>query len=200
MEKNMGSENNDKIIRQIKLYTYVTSTVYHGPDDLILHFRISRRMLQRDLKDLRDAGALRLRLDRKENTYIEADEPAAFDETAAGRHRQHLVRLNRLTTLIDKLPRTPMYDLEQYESEYSEYLDYKEFMAEDPITFPPEDLWDPPEQPVWENIKTAYYTLFPDSNERTRQRDFAALKAAGFDIHYDPRYRNFIFDDLYEAY
>ncbi|MBO6148179.1 MAG: hypothetical protein J6O55_02435 [Lachnospiraceae bacterium] len=190
----MGSKNNDKIIRQISLYSYITSTFYHGPDDLMGHFGINRRMLQRDLKDLRDAGIIRLKYYKKDNNYVESDTPAVFDESATGRHRQHLMRLKRLTTLIDKLPRTPMYDLETYESEYRQYLEYKEYMAEDPVTFPPEDLWEPPEKPVWENIKSVYYELFPNSNERMRQRDFQALNDAGFYIHYERKYRNYIFE------
>lgn len=195
----MGSKNNDKIIRQISIYSNILSTVYHGPDDLMKRFGINRRMLQRDLKDLRDAGIIRLKLDKKENNYIKAEIPVEFDGSATGRHRQHLVRLNRLATLINRLPRTPIYELNTYEMEYQEYLDYKEYMVEDPKTFPPGDLWNPPVMPVWENIKEAYYELFPDSSERMRQRDFEALNEAGFDIHYDRKYRNFIFVDSSEC-
>lgn len=191
----MASKNNNKIIRQLSIFIDISTTTYHGPEDLMKRFDISRRMLQRDLKDLKDAGIIRLKLDRKDKNYIEDEKPAVFDETSKGRHRQHLIRLRRLCILYDRLPRSPIYDIEKYESEYQEYLDYKEYMAEDPETFPPEDLGKPPQKPVWEDIRAAYYKLFPDSSERMRQRDFNALNDAGLDISYNRRYRNFIFDD-----
>ena len=191
----MASNNNDKIIRQLALYIYICSTTFHGPDEIMNDFHIKRRMLQRDLKDLRDAGIIGLRYDKKTDNYVEDKKKAEFDEAAAGRHRQHLIRLRRLCILYDRLPRAPIYDIEKYESEYQKYLDYKEYMKEDPETFPPEYLCDPPEKPVWEDIKAAYYELCPGSNERMRQRDFEALNDAGLDIHYDRRYKNFIVND-----
>lgn len=191
----MSISSDSKMTRQLKLYRNICETWYHGPDELMERFGISRRILQRDLKDLRDAGVVRLKLDKKQNNYIIADEPPVFDESAAGRHRQHLVRLKRLTTLIDRLSRTDIYELEQYESEAEEYLWYKEAMAADPEAFPPEDLADPPQMPVLEDIKASYYTLFPDSSERMRQRDFHALNDAGYNIYYSRRYKAIIFDD-----
>ena len=192
--------NNSKIIRQLCLYRNIRRTWYHGPDELMKRFNISRRMLQRDLKDLRDAGAIRLYLDKKNNNYVESKEPPVFDESATGRHRQHLIRLNRLTTLMDELKRTDMDALRRYESDLEDYIWYKEAMEEDPEEFPPEDLDEPPEFPILEDIKASYYTLFPDSNERMRQRDFSALNDAGYKIYYSHKYRSFIFEDPYEYY
>ncbi len=187
--------NNPKIIRQLKLYRNICKTWYHGPDELMERLQISRRMLQRDLRDLRDAGVIRLRLDRKNQNYIESDDPPLFDESVTGRRRQHLVRLNRLTTLMDKLERTDCEALSRYESELEEYRWYREAMEENPEEFPPEGLGDPPKKPVLEDIKASYYALFPDSNERMRQRDFRALRDAGYDITYSHKYRTIIFEE-----
>ncbi|MCR5251999.1 MAG: hypothetical protein K6E50_15500 [Lachnospiraceae bacterium] len=189
-----------KMTRQLMLYRNICRTTFHGPEELMRRFGIGRRMLQRDLKDLRDAGVIRLELDKKQDNYVESKKDAAFDETAVGRHRQHLARLNRLATLMDKLERTDMEALFSYESEAEEYSWYLEAMEEDPETFPPEDLGDPPLMPPLEDIRASYYLLFPDSNERQRQRDFKALNDAGYHIYYDHRYRRIIFDDpwLYE--
>ncbi len=190
--------NNTKIIRQLRLYRNICKTWYHGPEELMARFKISRRMLQRDLKDLRDAGVIRLKLDRKHNNYVDAEEPPVFDESADGRHRQHLIRLRRLTTLMDHLERTDMDQLSRYESAVEEYDWYREAMAEDPETFPPEELGDPPVMPLLEDIKASYYSLFPDSNERMRQRDFRALNDAGYNIYYSHKYRTIIFEDDWE--
>ncbi|MBR4758862.1 MAG: hypothetical protein IK078_01760 [Lachnospiraceae bacterium] len=188
-----------KMTRQLMLYDNICKTYYHGPEELMHRFGISRRMLQRDLKDLRDAGALCLRYDKKERNYIPAKEDPVFDESAVGRRRQHLLRLRRLTTLIDQLERTDMHALDLYMGDLEIYEFYKESMIDDPENFPPEDLGDPPEMPEMADIKASYYSLFPDSNERKRQRDFAALNEAGFEIYYSHRLGVFIFDESGEA-
>jgi len=188
----MTGANDSKIIRQLKIYLNILTTTFHGPEELMERFGISRRMLQRDLKDLRDAGVLRLKLIRKEKNYIDAEKPPVFDETSTGRHRQHLLRLRRLTTLIDQLERTDLQELQCYESELEEYELHKEYMADDPVTFPPDELPPAPKKPVPADIKASYYTLFPNSNERMRQRDFRALTEAGFVIFYDRKYKAFI--------
>ena len=190
--------NNAKIIRQLLLYLNICKTWYHGPGDLMERFKINRRMLQRDLKDLRDAGVIRLTLDKKNNNYVYAEKPPVFDETSTGRHRQHLIRLRRLTTLMDNLARTDMDKISHYESEVEEYDWYKEAMVEDPEEFPPENLGDLPKIPVLEDIKASYYLLFPDSNERMRQRDFRVLNDIGYNIYYSHKYKAIIFEDYWE--
>ncbi len=196
----MGNSINAKMMRQLEIYMNIQQTEFHGPDDLMRRFKINRRMLQRDLKDLRDAGVIRLKLDKKHNNYIESDKPPVFDESATGRHRQHLVRLNRIATLIDELERTDVYKLEQYESEYNEYLDLIELSKEDPITFPPESIGDPPVMPHLTDVNASYYSLFPDSNERMRQRDYQALNELGYEIHYSRKYKTVIFKDTFWDY
>ncbi len=182
-----------KMTRQLKLYRDICSSYYHGPDELMQSFNISRRMLQRDLKDLRDSGSISLKLDKKTKNYIESENPAVFDDSSTGRRRQHLIRLNRLTTLIDRLERTDTYELDRYESALEEYAYGLELSEEDPQTFPPEEIGEAPVMPELEDIKASYYSLFPESNERMRQRDFKALRDAGFDIYYSHKYRTIIF-------
>ena len=120
---------------------------------------------------------------------------AGSEGSATGRHRQHLIRLNRLTALMDRLERTDMEVLYRYESSLEEYIWYKEAMEEDPEAFPPENLGDMPKMPVLEDIKASYYELFPNSNERMRQRDFSALRDVGYEIYYSHKYRRIIFED-----
>ncbi len=186
---------NVKMKRQLEIYMNIKKTKFHGPDELMRRFKISRRMLQRDLKDLRDAGVLKLKLDKKHNNYIDSDKTPVFDESATGRHRQHLIRLNRIATLINRLERTDIYELEKYEFAYEEYLNFIDFSIEDPITFPPESIGDPPVMPTLTDVNASYYSLFPDSNERMRQRDYQVLNELGYEIHYIRKYKTVIFKD-----
>ncbi len=197
-----------KMARQLQIYDRVSCAptpeeisfgVIIGPSELIREFGISQRMLQRDLKDLRDCGLISLKYNRARNMYIQSGEPV-FDENAGERRRQHLRRLYRLGTLIDNLTRTYCSELDQYESLVQELEDFIEFSKEDPETFTPEDIAELrrkllDEYPEFPDLKAEYHLLFPDSSERTRQRDFKELREAGFDLYYDPVYRTYIFKE-----
>ena len=90
-------------------------------------------------------------------------------------------------------------DLEQYEFGVQEFEEYLELSKEDPENYPPEDIEDMrefyiPQDFEFYDLKAEYYALFPDSNERTRQRDFEEMNRAGFDIYYSRKYKSFIFE------
>ncbi len=186
---------NPKMRRQLLMYNNICHTEYHGPEDLMRRFKISFRTLQRDLRDFRDAGILHLKHDKKRNNYILHDKDPVFNETVTGRRRQHLIRLHRLCTLIDRLERTDMDAFDRFITDLDDYLWYREVMVEEPDKFPPEECPDRPVMPQLEDIKASYYSLFPDSNERQRQRDFKALREIGYEIYYDHQYRIIIFDN-----
>ncbi len=160
-------------------------------------FGISQRMLQRDLKDLRDCALINVKYNKARDMYIKSEDPV-FDESAKGRHLQHLRRLYRLGTLISKLSRVYQNEIDQYESLVQELNDYIEFSQEDPETFPPEDIDEMRDNvesayPYFPDLKSEYYALFPDSNERTRQRDFKELRDAGFELDYNKKYKTYIY-------
>ena len=50
------------------------------------------------------------------------------------------------------------------------------------------------------DLKAEYYALFPNSNERTRQRDFKELREAGFNIYYSEEYKTYIFEEDVDEY
>ncbi len=194
-----------KIRRQLHLYDRIfdippvsdpRGTII-GPDELMGILGISRRMLQRDLKDIRDCGLINARYDRKRNRYLDAG-GAVFDESAGERRKQHLRRLYRLGTLITKLSRTPYEDIENYECAVRNYNELLEMHEEDPETITQESLEAEleymPDEPEFYDLKAEYYALFPDSNERTRQRDFKELHDAGFPIYYSSDYKTYIFE------
>ena len=190
----MSSTNKpSKMTRQLKIYYRLTFSQIIGPADIMLEFNITRRMLQRDLKDFKDSGLLNTKPDRKNNNYIKSDD-AVFDESAPKRRKSHLVRLYRIGTLIHELSKTGKEDLHMYGSALDDYVFEIQLSKQNPTEYPPEEISDKPEPFDFPNIKAEYYALFPDSNERTRQRDFEELNRAGFKLYYDRKYKTFIFE------
>ena len=191
-----------KMARQLQVYNLISSingeSVYNA-EELVRELGIPRRMLQRDLKDLRDCGLIKLKFNRRENRYVPGGK-AVFDETATPQRKKHLKRLYRLGTLILGLSQTSSKVLESYERALREYNEYCEEVKDDPENNSPEDLaamykFYINEKPEFFDLKAEYYELFPDSNERTRQRDFEEMNNAGFTIYYSRKYKTFIFED-----
>lgn len=201
-----------KMTRQLLIFDLIKDVPYPkksslgtiiGPSELMKKFGIPIRTLQRDLKDLRDSGLINVRYNKSGDRYLESDKKPVFDESVGERRKQHLRRLYRLGTMIESLPCVYVSDLDDYESLLREYYDYVEWSREEPETFTPEDVERKYEEamahkPKFPNLKAEYYALFPDNNERTRQRDFKALRDAGFDINYSHEYKTIIYlvDDL----
>lgn len=126
---------------------------------------VSRRTIQRDIGDLTDAGLVCMEYSKKKRGYVWADEWAGtpeFKEDATGRRRQHLNRLNRLGTLMTEMENedVPLWEKNWDEKTYG--ISKKRFTS-----------------------KVSYYEIFPDSSERTRQRDFETLRRIGFIVYYD---------------
>ena len=111
---------NSKILRQIRLFNYILYTECHGPSELIRYFKINKRMLGRDLKDLRDSGVIDLKYDKESDNYIVRGE-AVFDDTAAPRRKQHLRRLYRLCRITEEFETDYMEALEEYAGKRREY-------------------------------------------------------------------------------
>lgn len=197
----MGTKKRSKMARQLQLYNIIAqirSGAVYSPAELMDSFGISLRMLQRDLKDLRDCGLINVSFKKSENKYVIAGE-AVFDESAAARRKQHLTRLYRIGTLIVSLSRTDPDELEYFEYGLKQFNDYLEDVKTDPDNNPPEDIEDMrsfyiPHELEFYDLKAEYYALFPESNERTRQRDFEEMTCAGFTIYYSRKYKSFIFE------
>ncbi len=197
-----------KMTRQLQLYDLLRDVpdMDHieygrliGPTEIINGWRISLRMLQRDLKDLRDSGLINIKYNKSMDRYIDAGNPV-FDDTAGERRKQHLRRLYRLGTLITHLSKTPHSEIDAYECGIREFNEYVELTKEDPKEFPPEDIemmreFYIPEPPAFYDLKAEYHSLFPNSNERTRQRDFKELSDAGFPIYYSREYKTYVFEE-----
>lgn len=200
----MAKSNGLKMARQLQIYDLlagVRNGAVYSPTEMMAAFGISRRMLQRDLKDIRDCGLISVVYDRAEDKYVLGSKHAIYEEIPV-RRKQHLNRLFRIGTLTQSLSRTNSDDLERYEFGEKEFEEYLELSKADPENYPPEDIeimreFYIPQDFEFYDLKAEYYALFPDSNERTRQRDFEEMNRAGFDIYYSRKYKSFIFEYYY---
>ena len=169
-----------KMTRQLKLYYYLISTEYHGPDDLTLLFGYPNiRMIQRDMKDLRDCGLVAdIKYDRREKNYIITGEYSEISSGIPKRRLEHLIRLRRLGTIVTEFEPTDEYELSAYEDELDAYKWDMEEYNSDPEGFI-ENWGEKPVEPEpmkFFDVKKAYYKLFPGSSERKRQRGVCPAK------------------------
>ena len=200
----MAKSDGTKMARQLQIYNCIASIrndAVYSPTELMDIFKISRRMLQRDLKDIRDCGLINVKYDKSQDRYI-LGEDIVFDDSASPRRRQHLLRLYRIGTLITTLPQIDIEALHSYEDRLEEFNEFVEETKDDPDTTP-ESIetvrsFMIPDEVDLPDIKEKYYALFPDSNERTRQRDFKEMNRAGFNIYYSRKHKAFIFE--YDEY
>ncbi len=195
----MAKNGVSKMSRQLLIYDVVINIrdgAVYNPTELTNFLGISRRMLQRDLKDLRDCGLINLKYDRTKDMYVVAED-TVLDDTIGTRRKQHLARLYRIGTLLHNLSSINSEEFERYEQGLQEFDEYVEESKTDPVNFPPEDIelmrdFYIPKIEFYD-LKAEYYALFPDSNERTRQRDFEEMNRAGFEIFYSRQFKAFIY-------
>lgn len=188
-----------RIFRQIRLYHYLIhhKEGYRGPKELKQFLCADTRMLQRDLKDIRDAGLLNLKYQKKNDNYIDTKEPAAFTKKPVKeKRREHLLRLRRLCILMDQLEGPDPEEVDQYESALYDYQCELEYSMEDPETFPPDEIEGPPKPPEFPDVKAQYEALFPGQSTRTRQRDFETLSKAGYTITYHSAFKAYVIRDF----
>lgn len=157
-----------KLERQLLLYDIFSGCMVTRLEDITMRIPIQKKMIQRDIRDLMDAGLIRVAYSRKEQGYVENGQPA-FNGAAAGRRKEHLSRLNRLGRLMKEL--------------YNEDIPLWEKKDR-------EEVWG--EQETYITAKQSYQELFPRLSERTRQRDFKVLNHIGYEVYYDNQERCFI--------
>lgn len=140
--------------RQLLLYDIFRSCEQVSYEEITTRLPIGRKMIQRDIRTLTDAGLICVRYSRKAKAYIHSEQPPAFCGDADGKRYAHLKKLNRIATLMAEL----VTDSESYyEDDGDEYF----------------------------SCKKCYYELFPNANEKMRQRDFAQLNRIGYRVYYD---------------
>ena len=185
-----------KIERQISLFMLMyDEEAFHGRREVFHRGLASNlRMLQRDMRDLTDAGLLKMKYDAQHDQYIGKTiqtEKFEINPEATGRRRQHLLRLHRLCVLL--------YDLEGSESsvveDYEDSLYYYQEDLKDARIHPEEYSEDElikPELPRLSDARDSYRHLFPECCSKTMHRDFEMLKKFGVEVKYYPRYKVYL--------
>ena len=101
--KNAYWKSGEKISRQVRIYHQLTHTSFHGSEEIMQEVPgLSVRMLQRDMKDLTDAGCISVKYDKKAKNYINREVSPTFNDDVEGKRRTHLIRLSRLCSLFEQ--------------------------------------------------------------------------------------------------
>jgi len=140
--------------RQLLLYDIFHGCEQVSYEEITSRLPIGRKMIQRDIGILTDAGLICVQYSRKDKAYIHSVQKPVFHESAVGKYRTHLLKLRRIATLMTELY---MEDDSYYYDDGDDYY----------------------------SCKKCYYELFPNANERMRQRDFEQLNRIGYRIRYD---------------
>ncbi len=173
----------NKLQRQLTLLAFMIHTEFHSPYDVMTHFRYpNRRAMERDFKDLRDAGVIRVKYKKMDDSVVtfDGDETvndnyivdvllgSEIKETVNG--SPHLEELNHMARLIAGLPQTDFEALYQYEQGMKS------------------------KQPVLADAAEAYHRIFPGTDESNRERDFKKMNRLGFCVEYSENYKGYIVD------
>lgn len=155
-----------KIERQVLLYEVLSGSKITDKEFIFSYLPIGNRMLERDMKDLSDAGLINLRFDRKRKCYVKNEKEYIIDGSEWTEvKRRHLKRLYRLCHLIDNL-------------QNDEVIWNEEFIREEKMT-----------------AAKSYREMFPECSPRTMQKDFVTLNRIGYPIKYDRKLRYYKFFD-----
>ena len=153
--------------RQLLLYDIFRGSEQVEYEDITSRLPIGKKMIQRDIKTLTDAGLIRVKYSKKDKAYIhDSANPPSFKENVKGKYRIHLIKLRRIATLMNEL--------------YTDRDSYYEADGD-----------------AYYSCKSCYYELFPEANERMRQRDFAHLNNIGYAVTYDNSDRRYKMWDRY---
>lgn len=148
-----------KIQRQLKEF-HIFRTVECVDYKLLKYwFSVNERTMQRDIKDLTDAGLISVTYSQHpyKKGYISDGKTPYMHEEENRNRRMHLRKLNRIGTLMQKL-----------------YDPYEGFA----------DLRDECRQ-VKDTVKAQYTALFPDLCEKTMRRDFRLMCEIDYFVEYD---------------
>ena len=153
-------EKMPRLERQLRLYEVICKYKIAQFSNICEVFPYNKRLLQRDLADLKGAGLVSVKYSRKGKGYFITGIPK-LNEKAAPCKMAHLKRLNRLGKLMSGLENDdiPLWEKKDNEED-GEVREY--FTAKD-----------------------SYNQMFPGLSERTRQRDFEVLRNIGFQVFYD---------------
>lgn len=92
-----------KTERQLLLYEIIYTSHIIELEEAMKRLEASRKMIMRDIKDLTDAGLIRLRYSRKEKAYLKENPTGTLNEPEGTRRHQYLKKIIRLTRFMEEL-------------------------------------------------------------------------------------------------
>lgn len=146
--------------RQLLLYDIFIGSRQVSYEDITSRLPIGKKMIQRDIRILTEAGLISVQYSRKDKAYIHSEREPVFNDNAKGKQRTHLMKLRRIAALMTGL--------------YTDNTSYYEDDGDD-----------------YYSCKKCYYEMFPDANEKMRQRDFKQLNRIGYVICYENTERRY---------
>ena len=148
-----------KLERQLLVFEIISKCKVTEYREITSRIPISKRTIQRDVKDLTDAGLICVEFSKKENGYIHVGPPEFNSSISDEKKKKYLQHLHRLGTL--------MWHLESnWDDDYEELLKMEmegEVHLED---------WEKEEHFT---AVDSYLELFPDCSEEDWNQDFEIL-------------------------
>ena len=92
-----------KIERQLLLYEIIYLSQEVEMAGLMKHLNASKKTIERDIKDLTDAGLVKLTYSRKEKSYQKEEAIGIISEPNGTRRYIHLKKLQRLAIFMEEL-------------------------------------------------------------------------------------------------
>lgn len=89
--------------RQLLLYDICRNCEQVSYEEITVRLPIGRKMIQRDIGTLTDAGLICVKYSRKAKAYIDSGQQPVFCEGVKGKSYAHLKKIKRIATLMTEL-------------------------------------------------------------------------------------------------
>lgn len=173
-----------KLERQLLMYDIFSQCTVIEFVEITNLLPINKKMIERDIKDLTDAGLISVTFSKKENGYIHSGEPKFCETETNERRKEHLMRLVRLATLMRELD-------SNWSDDYEEMLELEIKEGE--------TYFSEAEKLTHYTAVDCYYELFPDASEKDWKRDFETLNHIGYTIYCTEK-GNYYTSDMFESH
>lgn len=102
-----------KIQRQLLLYEFIYTSKEITIAELTRRLCAGKKTIQRDIRDLTDAGIIKLIYSRKDKSYRSTEATGVILEPENTARYMHLKKLKRLTTFMEELSEASAYDFDE---------------------------------------------------------------------------------------
>lgn len=89
--------------RQLLLYDIFRCCEQISYEEITVRLPVGKKMIQRDIGALTDAGLICVKYSRKAKAYFHSEQPPVFCKDAKGKRYAHLKKIKRIATLMTEL-------------------------------------------------------------------------------------------------